>query len=563
MLPSSLTALIAGALAAVASAKVVKYNWDVTWVNAAPDGFSRPVIGVNNQWPCPEIRATEGDTIRVKMNNKLGNQTASIHFHGINQISTNWMDGPSFATQCPVPPGESITYEFVADTAGTYWWHSHNMGQYPDGFRGPLIVEDRRDPNRGSYDEERILTISDWHHEQSLKLGKAFLNPGNPLGIPPRADSILLNDGRGADYDFKAGKKYRFRIINMSASASAMIDFDSLDMEVIMNDAAHVKKQKVDQLRITPAQRYDVVVKAKGNRREKRNFGFLVSLDTNRDHTQPGARWQLNQTGYLVMDPSKEKKPVVVDAWNPVDDSKFKPRNNAKILPAPDKTLVFTFEHCADEHGILRHCVNGSPFVNPKVPTLYTAATTGEHNTNETVYGPVHPFIVSSGDIVDIVVNNHDVGVHPFHLHGHHFQVLTRPFTGAGDWSGSSDELNKRPPRRDTVSVYGNSHAVLRFEADNPGVYLFHCHIEWHVEMGLSATIIEAPDVLRDIAIPNDHINACKKAGIPFEGNAAGNVDEPLDTTGIEYDPPLEYTGAEWIPTLIPRFRRSRVARLA
>ncbi|MBE3047950.1 multicopper oxidase domain-containing protein [Candidatus Bathyarchaeota archaeon] len=113
MFHSSLGALLLGALAGLGSAAVVEYDWDITWVNAAPDGFMRPVVGVNNEWPCPMIRATKGDTIKVNMNNQLGNQTASLHFHGINQVSTNWMDGPSFVTQCPVPPGESITYEFL------------------------------------------------------------------------------------------------------------------------------------------------------------------------------------------------------------------------------------------------------------------------------------------------------------------------------------------------------------------------------------------------------------------------------------------------------------------
>ena len=184
--------------------------------------------------------------------------------------------------------------------------------------------------------------------------------------------------------------------------------------------------------------------------------------------------------------------------------------------------------------------------MNPKVPTLYTAATVGEFNTNETVYGAVHPFIISSGDIVDIVVNNRDAGIHPFHLHGHHFQVLDRPHTGTGDWPGAeraSGRYNPKPPMRDTVSVFPRSFSVLRFHANNPGVYLFHCHIEWHVEMGLTATIIEAPEVLRGIEIPEDHIEACRKGGIPFEGNAAGNIEDPLDTTGIEYEPPLEYYG--------------------
>lgn len=184
--------------------------------------------------------------------------------------------------------------------------------------------------------------------------------------------------------------------------------------------------------------------------------------------------------------------------------------------------------------------------MHPDVPTLYTAATVGEHNTEESVYGAVHPFIVSSGDIVDIVVNNHDQGIHPFHLHGHHFQVLDRPHTGTGEWPGperASGRYNPEPPMRDTLAVFPQSYSVLRFEANNPGVYLFHCHIEWHVEMGLTATIIESPDVLRNISIPEDHIDACRAAGVPFEGNAAGNIEDPLDTTGIDYTPPEEYTG--------------------
>lgn len=63
------------ALASLARAATVTYNWDITWVNAAPDGVSRPVVGINGQWPCPTIEATVGDTIVVNMNNKLGNET--------------------------------------------------------------------------------------------------------------------------------------------------------------------------------------------------------------------------------------------------------------------------------------------------------------------------------------------------------------------------------------------------------------------------------------------------------------------------------------------------------
>lgn len=107
---SSLSPLL---LAACASAATVTYNWAATWVNAAPDGFARPVIGINGVWPCPKIEANVGDTVVVVLENQLGNETTGLHFHGINQINSDWMDGPSGVTQCPVPPGNSITYSFL------------------------------------------------------------------------------------------------------------------------------------------------------------------------------------------------------------------------------------------------------------------------------------------------------------------------------------------------------------------------------------------------------------------------------------------------------------------
>jgi hypothetical protein len=151
--------------------------------------------------------------------------------------------------------------------------------------------------------------------------------------------------------------------------------------------------------------------------------------------------------------------------------------------------------------------------------------------------------VVNFNDTVQVVVNNDDVANHPFHLHGHHFQVLYRAASGAGYWSGKDENYANNPPMRDTVTVMPHSYVVLRFKATNPGVWLFHCHIEWHVEMGLTATVIEAPDRLRNMTFPDDHINACKKMGTPYQGNAAGNTQNATDTTGFITVPPTTYNG--------------------
>lgn len=96
-----------------ASAKDVYLFWNVTWVNASPDGFERPVIGINDQWPCPQVDVDVGDRLIVDVENGLGNQSTGIHWHGLHQYGTATMDGDSAVSQCPVAPGSCIRYDFV------------------------------------------------------------------------------------------------------------------------------------------------------------------------------------------------------------------------------------------------------------------------------------------------------------------------------------------------------------------------------------------------------------------------------------------------------------------
>jgi iron transport multicopper oxidase len=99
-------------------AKNVHLHWNITWVNAAPDGFERPVIGINGEWPCPQIDVDVGDRLIVEVENGLGNQSTGIHWHGMHQYMTATMDGGSGVTQCPVAPGSTIRYDFVVSVYG-------------------------------------------------------------------------------------------------------------------------------------------------------------------------------------------------------------------------------------------------------------------------------------------------------------------------------------------------------------------------------------------------------------------------------------------------------------
>jgi len=98
----------------VAEAATVTYDFNITWVRANPDGaFERPTIGINGKWPLPVMTATVGDRVIVNVNNQLGNQTTTLHFHGLFMNGTTEMDGPAQVSQCGIPPGSQFTYNFT------------------------------------------------------------------------------------------------------------------------------------------------------------------------------------------------------------------------------------------------------------------------------------------------------------------------------------------------------------------------------------------------------------------------------------------------------------------
>lgn len=101
-------------LAVTIQAKTQIYNFNITWVRANPDGaFERTTIGINNQWPPPVMKSMLGDRIIVNVENQLGNQTTTLHFHGIYHNGTTNMDGAAQVSQCAIAPGARFTYNFT------------------------------------------------------------------------------------------------------------------------------------------------------------------------------------------------------------------------------------------------------------------------------------------------------------------------------------------------------------------------------------------------------------------------------------------------------------------
>jgi len=104
-------------LVCIVHCALVKYNFNITWVTTNPDEqFPRRTIGINGAWPLPSINVSVGDRLVVNVHNGLGDQSTSLHFHGILQNGTSYMDGVPGTTQCEIKPGMNFTYDFVVSS---------------------------------------------------------------------------------------------------------------------------------------------------------------------------------------------------------------------------------------------------------------------------------------------------------------------------------------------------------------------------------------------------------------------------------------------------------------
>ncbi|KAJ5326232.1 uncharacterized protein N7506_009334 [Penicillium brevicompactum] len=529
-------------------AKTVNLDFNVTWVNANPDGLhERKVVGINGQWPLPIIEVDKGDRLIVNMYNGLGDKDTSIHWHGMFQNGTNDMDGASMVTQCPISPGSSMTYNFTIPQNGTYWYHCHTDACYPDGYRQALIVHDNQSYFNDMYDEEYTLTMSDWYH--TLVEDIPFIRVENPTGAEPVPDSFLFNDTVSkTNIPVEPGKTYMLRLINIGAFVAQYFYIEDHTFRIVEIDGVYVDAQEADVLYISVAQRYSILVTMKNS--TEKNYPIVMVADSELlDVISPSL--QLNQTNWLEYNsaaPHPQAKITVDTASDlvPYDDMKLVPHDRMELLPEPDMVIAVDVIMDNLNDGAGYAFFNNISYTMPKVPTLYSVLTAGEeYATNEKVYGEfTSSHVLEHNAVVEIIINNQDTGSHPFHLHGHNFQLVSRsPSYGAsfydlvdGDpvpYDASeqpSSGFPKFPARRDTVVAPPQGNMVLRFVADNPGVWLFHCHIDWHMSQGLAMTFVEAPQQIKaGLSLTDSDISICKAGNRSYEGNAAANTEDWLD----------------------------------
>ncbi|KAK3917446.1 L-ascorbate oxidase [Frankliniella fusca] len=243
------------------------------------DGVERTMYSINRMLPGPAIHVCRGDTIRVDLRVHLPGHAETIHWHGLPQADTPWMDGVAWVTQCPVIYGNTFRYEFLAEPAGTYFYHSHSGLHKVNGVVGCMIIRDSHENNvhchKYDYDlGEHVILLQDWMHVPA-----EFVLPGLAHRITGQpADACLIN-GQGsytrpstgnttktplAVFEISPGKRYRFRIINAgSLSCPIQIQFESHTMIVIAADGLDIEPQSANSLVTISGERWDVVITGK------------------------------------------------------------------------------------------------------------------------------------------------------------------------------------------------------------------------------------------------------------------------------------------------------------
>ncbi|KAG9061938.1 hypothetical protein KI688_006655 [Linnemannia hyalina] len=506
------------------------YDWTISQKTIAPDGLERPMLLVNGMFPGPLVEANTGDRIVVKVTNNLMNGTA-IHWHGMFQNGTNWMDGSAGVTQCPIPPGQSFTYNFtVPNQWGTYWWHAHAASQYVDGIVGPLVIHSPNEAHLGHYDEDVIVMLSDYYHTPSPTLVSWYLSPASD-GSEPVPDNGLIN-GRNyfnctldpqalfpthapchsnaprSVFDFQPGLRYRIRIINTGSFADFQFSIDNHTLSVIEADGVDMQPVDVHRIPVHVGQRYSAIVQAN---QQVDNYWIRAQMNLNCfNEENPALDASVKALVRYAGAPASQAAHSfdwADEAWPgrclDLEASMLKPYVVRDAPPADIQVILdMSFQKITKKRVSLGY-VNETSWV-----PLKKAATLFQVNKGNTKFAATQ-FIVTLNQTqtVELVVNNYDEGSHPFHLHGHQVYVVGE---GKGRYIPGESPLNTiNPLRRDTVTLQTFGYTVLRFVNDNPGMWPFHCHINPHLDAGLMVQFLSLPSAVKAFKIPAELKKMC------------------------------------------------------
>jgi FtsP/CotA-like multicopper oxidase with cupredoxin domain len=495
-----------------------EFNLEVNTLEVNFTGARRTATAVNGQVPGPLLRWREGDTITVRVKNRLTVPT-SIHWHGV--IVPSDMDGVPGVSFAGIAPGETFVYRFQVNQSGTYWYHSHSRFQEQVGLYGPIVIEPRRG-ERHAADREHVVLLSDWtdmdpeHLYRVLKLDSEYFNYGqltagdfvewvrkrgwksavgdrrmwNEMRMNPTdlADvsghtyTYLMNSSTPANNWtglFKPGERVRLRIINGSSMSFFDVRIPGLKLNIVSADGQDILPVAVDEFRIGAGEVYDLIVEP----REDRAYTiFAQSIDRSGYARgtlapRPGmqaevppmdSRAVLTMTDMAMgsgmgMGHEDSMGPMVdsiaSDPRTDLDDPGVGLRDNGRrVLTYADlRTLDGPIDARMPERDIVLHLTGHMErFV---------------WSFNGRKFSAAEPLRLNYGERLRLVLINDSMMNHPIHLHGM--------------WGEVESPTGEVLFRKHTINVQPAQRLSYRVTADAIGHWAYHCHLLYHMEAGM------------------------------------------------------------------------------
>lgn len=425
---------------------------------------------------------------------------------------------------------------------------------------------------------------------------------GGTFGFDPIPDGFTVNGFFTGDKwnitNVNRSETIRVRVINSAAFSTFTVSIDGLPLTLIELDGVAVEPLDLSKIKLYTAQRASFVVDwSRLNSsitdscsiylrfemdpsiypqydKNAQNFNIFGST-TNEpvDFFWKGVvSFNDDKCAGSIQVPSYSESAVpVVNALNSINQNILEAIPVFKQIPplATYNISIISQFYLVRDDGIVRAFINDGMFpssskyypVKPTQPMLYSIMTAD----SPTLYSPTIidgtiqgtgevPFVLPYNEVIDIYIDGECCGAHPFHLHGHHFWIMaTNEVPNACDIQGGNCLV------RDVVTVPFGGWAVIRIISNNPGVWLFHCHLHWHFAMGLAAMFIEAPEVLYEryqdgtLVPPEDHIAMCSAETAVYrselESPSLSPLAAPVSTMTPSAVPTVAVTA---VPSILP-----------
>ncbi|WP_410481361.1 copper resistance system multicopper oxidase [Pseudomonas plecoglossicida] len=505
-------------------------------------GAARTAMAINGSLPGPILRWREGDTVTLRVRNRL-KQDTSLHWHGI--ILPANMDGVPGLSFHGIAPDGMYEYTFTVHQNGTYWYHSHSGFQEQVGVYGALVI-DAKEPEPFAYDRDYVVMLSDWTDEDPAtvlsKLKKQsdyynlhkrtladFVNDVSEMGwsaavadrkmwaemkmsptdladVSGYTYTYLMN-GQAPDGNwtglFKPGEKLRLRFINGSAMTYFDVRIPGLKMTVVAADGQHVKPVSVDEFRIAVAETYDVIVEPDT---EQAYTIFAQSMD----RTGYSRGTLAVREGLQGPVPAVDPRPLIsmndmgMDHGSMADHSKMAGMDHGSMAgmsgmtmqshpdtetnnPLVDMQTMLPTPKLSDPgiglrnngRRVLTYADLRSTFIDPdgREPGRTIELHLTGHmekfawSFDGVRFSDAEPLHLKYGERLRITLVNDTMMTHPIHLHGM--------------WSDLEDEHGNFMVRKHTIDMPPGSKRSYRVTADALGRWAYHCHLMFHMEMGM------------------------------------------------------------------------------